>query len=143
MVEGLQRGLGLGMGLLLRSGGGGGFSPDPTVFESEPQTITIGGTLTIPHGLGSAPIMVQPSIECVSADSNYSVGDRVVISMNMTDSIDINRFTSVYWDATNIKVKYSASSTLFYITNATTGNGAAITLDSWRFYVTAIAPIIP
>ena len=113
-----------------------------TVFESAPQTITVGGTLTIPHGLGSAPIMVQPSIECVSADSNYSVGDRVVISMNMTSTVT-NRFMSVYWDATNIKVKYSAAATPFAISSPTTGLGVSITLASWRFYVTAIALIIP
>ena len=113
-----------------------------TVFESEPQTITVGGALTIPHGLGGAPIMVQPSIECVSADLNYSVGDRVVISMNMTSTVT-NRYMSVYWDATNIKVKYSAAATPFVISSPTTGNGVAITLASWRFYVTAIVLTTP
>jgi hypothetical protein len=47
-------------------------------FVSAPQTITSGGALTLPHGLGAPPTRVTARLRCIAAEAGYSLDDEMV-----------------------------------------------------------------
>lgn len=44
-------------------------------YESADQTIVPGGLISLTHGLGGTPTLLQTRVKCVSADAGYSVND--------------------------------------------------------------------
>lgn len=111
----------------------------PTGYASTGQTITSGGTLTLAHGLGATPRMIQGYLKCTTADLNYSVGDEVPVSggqeaYGSTVSVGV----SIVWDSTNLTVRFGSNAGgAFAVLNKTTGTLGAITNGSWEFYVRA------
>ena len=107
-------------------------------FASTGQTITTAGLLTLPHGLGVEPKLIQYVIQCTTAEHGYSIGDRVMIDFN--SSTDTNeRFSNPTIDATNITIRFSADPIVFEFQNANTGLKAGATNTSWQLYVRAFA----
>jgi hypothetical protein len=107
-------------------------------YVSSNQTITTGGFLTLAHGLGIAPESFYLELVCVTAEAGYAVNDVVLAHANSTTN-GVNRFNSIYYDATNIYVRYSNNATCFAVANATTGAAAPLTNASWRLRVRAFA----
>lgn len=111
----------------------------PDGFLSAGQTITSGGALTLAHGLGSAPRLVQAYLKCTTTDQGYSVGDEVFVSggqdaYGSTVSVGV----SIVPDATNLNIRFGSNGGgAFAVLNKSTGTLGAITNGSWDFYVRA------
>ncbi len=102
-------------------------------FQSADQTITAAGALTIAHGLGRIPVLVQGFMKCVTTEGNYSVGDIVPIALGNTSG---NLGVAAYADATNIKVRYGSTATAsIALLDATTGGAFSATNSKWSFFV--------
>jgi hypothetical protein len=109
-----------------------------TKYTSGAQTITSAGLLTLAHGLGAEPTIVQLLLECTSAEAGYSVGDRILVGSNGSNGAN-NRYTSVRVDATNVYVRFSSDPTwAFTGNNKSTGAIVGLTNSSWELYVTAV-----
>jgi hypothetical protein len=54
-------------------------APFSKSYTSANQTITNNGTLSLTHGLGGTPELVQCYYVCTTAENGYSVGDRLLI----------------------------------------------------------------
>lgn len=48
-------------------------------YESPVQTITLGGTLSLTHGLASQPKKYAAFLKCISVDLGYAVDDEIVV----------------------------------------------------------------
>jgi len=84
-------------------------------------------TTTQAHGLASTPIFVSTVMECLSADLNYSAGDKLIISdLNAGGA---NNGINTLIDATNVILLISAS---IVILNKTSYVGASIDMTKWK-----------
>ncbi len=101
-------------------------------YDSGAQTITSGGALPLPHGLGVQPPAVFPWLHCVTAEAGYSIGDEVPIS-NGGDN-DGTHFTGVAAavDATNITARMGSTAQAFQILSKTTGSVSTLTNGNWK-----------
>lgn len=97
-------------------------------FESADQTITVGGSLQLTHGLGSTPRMCRVGIVCQTAELNYSVGDFFVGDLGNPPAIVAN--------GTSLDVRFASSA--IQIPNKTTGAFTAITAANWKARFIAI-----
>jgi len=70
-------------------------------FESAEQTITLGGALTIAHGLASVPTMINTFLVCKTAEHGYSIGDEISFAPD-----EIRRWISIIPDSTNLVCRY-------------------------------------
>jgi hypothetical protein len=110
-------------------------------FESAEQTITVGGTLTVAHGLGEKPRFVSGHLICKTAEYGYAIGETIEVSLNTPIFNTVNTNTnncSLRDDATNLLVKFGAGST-FRIVDVTNGVGRDITVANWKFILKAWA----
>lgn len=98
-------------------------------FTSSNQTITLAGSLTIAHGLGSRPFGVIVEAICLTAELGYSINDIVIVDNGATSGV--GEGISIVTDATNINVRYTSSAIAFQ--NKTTGAYSNITLANWRY----------
>lgn len=108
-------------------------------FESTQQTITAAGALTIAHGLGVKPKLIQAVLVCLVADGNYAINDEVIVNTNAQTFSTTDRGISVVPDATNLNVRYAANANTFMLLNKTTGVSFAATNSSWRLVLRAYA----
>lgn len=108
-----------------------------TRFVSTAQTITSGGLLTIPHGLGAKPYNIMPSVVCITASSGYSVGDEIIMPPSI--SISGAAYGLALWvDATNIYIRFgNVASTALVSAVKGTGAYALLVNTAWQLYVRA------
>lgn len=104
-------------------------------FESAQQTITLSGTYTIAHGLGARPTLTFTELECTTADSGYSIGDRLMLGGFMDLNTTAISGPAVVADATNLVCRWGSS--MPYVPNKGTGASALLTTASWRWRVRA------
>lgn len=97
-------------------------------FTSSNQTITAAGTLSLAHGLGVMPSLVQVRLKCTSAEGNFSVGDEVIFNSGDQNA---HRGCAIVPDATNLVIRYGSDANTFNVNNKTTGASFAITNASW------------
>ena len=100
--------------------------------------ISSGGTITVSHGLSAEPKIIYYWIECTTAQANYSIGDKTLVSLNSTILAE-NRHTAIIPTATQIQVRFSSGSSVFTIADKNTGVTTSATNGSWRFYMRAFA----
>jgi len=105
-----------------------------TTFDSSQFTPSAGGLQTIAHGLGAAPRHVTKEIICTTADSGFSVGDRVLLPVTTT-FMDANTGSTVTVDAANIYVRFGNSDLEKVITPDGSRNN--LTYGSWDMIVRA------
>lgn len=104
------------------------------LFTSSDQTITPNSILTIPHGLGRAPIDAQVLLKCTTADAGYSVGDILYLGGTLDDGGAGYQIIIDNGDTTNVKVLQGAARA---INNKSTFVRVALTAASWRLVVRA------
>ena len=106
-------------------------------FTSAEQTITSGGQLTIAHGLGVVPSLVQARLICNTAELGYAVNDEAMAPLTaQSDSAVDNMGLSVVVDATNVVIRLgSLVTTSIHILNKTTGANSAATNANWKLVV--------
>ena len=108
-------------------------------YVSSNQTITSGGLLTLAHSLGVAPKIVFAELVCTSANQGYAIGDVVLAHLN-SSSAGTTRMNTLYYDTTNINIRFSSETSCFAIANKTTGTlVSGADNASWRLRVRAFA----
>jgi hypothetical protein len=144
----------IGMGLYANgvSGGDQGFQtvnanqyyasgtllPIQKKFTSSDQAITSGGTLTLAHGLGAAPVMVRLQLVAQGANDGYSTNDLIEYHAGPTAGAE-NRGINIVCDATNISVTFGSNANAIDVLNKSSGSVAAATNANYKLRVTAFA----
>lgn len=101
-------------------------------FTSAAQTITPNGSLTIAHGMGVSPQLVQGYLRCAIAELDYTIGDEII--MNMLTSVPTSDYGLVVRrNATNLLVKMP-NSNIFGIAHFTSGTVTTITAANWQMF---------
>lgn len=106
-------------------------------FESSQQVITLGGGLTIAHGLGAKPTLYKAFLQCTTAEYNYSIGDETPMLDSDLNTAGGGSTVALIPDATNIVARYGSAA--IYVLNKTTGAYNAITTANWRLVIRAWA----
>lgn len=76
-------------------------------FPSSPQAITT--TLTVAHGLGEEPKLIQVYLICTTAEFGYSVNDKVPIGFNTIGSAGSDAGLAIKPDSTYLNVVFSST----------------------------------
>jgi hypothetical protein len=105
-----------------------------SVYRSGRQTITSGDSVTLTHGLGGMPDIIQYRLECRTDDSPFVVDDFIDVHMNQSDTT--GRFNRAKINDTNIVIRFADNPECFVSNN---GSGADINLTNsrWRLHVNA------
>jgi len=103
-------------------------------YASSGQTITSGGLITLAHGMGIEPKIVQYILQCIIADSGYSVGDRVTVG-----EVGKDRANNARLDATNIVIRYFNGTAAWEINGKDWGGDVPANNSRWQLYVRAFA----
>ena len=109
-------------------------------YRSPPQTISRAGNLTLAHGLGDEPSRVIGILECTIAESNWSVGDRILLQLGASGyGVGGVTIVSVQIDEVNIRVGFNnqAPNQQIVIQNRTTNNPAFLTNANWTLEIRA------
>lgn len=102
-------------------------------YESPEQTITSAGALQLEHGLGTASIIVQAWLKCISADLNYSVNDEVLVPGWQDSSSTADTYgVSIVPDSTYLNIRFGSRASVFKIADKTTGTGGDIAIAKWK-----------
>lgn len=93
--------------------------------------------VTIAHGKGSVPSIVEVRLRCIDAEHSFSAGQEVI--WNVYDNGAADRISTYYVDNTNIYVAYQANSPGTYPALRETG-GTIFSVDpsKWKIVVYAI-----
>ena len=105
-------------------------------YISPEQTITTSGLLTLTHGLGAIPKLVDLTLICKVAEAGFAIGDEVKISQAYDGN---GRHSAILCGATTIRVRYGNSASVFATADFTSGALAALTNANWRLIVRAWA----
>ncbi|WP_210420169.1 hypothetical protein [Aquisphaera giovannonii] len=111
-------------------------------YSTTGQAISLGGTLTLTHGLGAAPKFIMTSIVCTSAEAGYNVGDELIVSLGGPYSGTSVTATggAMTVDATTINIKWSNGVAVFNsMLNKSTGAVVSLTESKWTLSVKAFA----
>lgn len=106
-----------------------------TALTQNPYAIN--STVTQAHGLGVLPDLITGYLECLSADLNYSVGDKVDVpahSLVYSAGGNPNGFT-VLRDTTNL-VLITHGTNVPMLINKTTRAAAGLTAANWKLVLT-------
>lgn len=94
------------------------------IFVSTDQTITLGGALTLAHGLGAAPRDAKLALVCQTAELGYSIGDVLM-------DVSARTIASIVVNATNLNIRFFDSANVA-IVHKTTGARSAFTAANWK-----------
>lgn len=114
-------------------------SPFSAGFTSTAQTINTSGAqdISVAHGLGSIPLVVQAVLRCSTGEFGYAANDEIQI--NHLGANGLSNFINVYSDATDVHVLIQNCATLFANDATTPGTGRTLTPANWRIVVRAYA----
>lgn len=110
--------------------------PFQNSFTSAEQNIASVGLLTIPHGLGSIPSLVQMQLICKTAEFGYSIGD--ILLMPIAPDLS-NHGLSAEINTTNILVRIGSNTSPIILNDANSGIGVEISNGFWKIIVKAWA----
>ena len=102
-------------------------------FTSAEQTITSGAALTVAHGLGAMPNLVQLRIICKSAEGGYSIGDELIVPL----ATDASNHVGVTVIATATNVVLIQGLDAVHIIHKTAWTNFAPTAANWRYIIRA------
>ena len=106
-------------------------------YESSGQTLTAAGSLSLSHGLSYQPKNIMMYLVCTSADSNYSIGDWVLIGTADNYSTH-NAGLSIVPSSSTLAIRVGSLAQIFDIINKTTGARDVLTsISNWNFVVRA------
>lgn len=106
-------------------------------YTSTEQTITPAGALTLPHGLGIRPSLIQVQLVCKVANAGYAVGDHVIANNHINTASSLSAGQSIIIDATNINIKFGSVTGVYQLISPVNGTTSTIVSDSWRLVVKA------
>lgn len=105
-------------------------------WTSADQTITVAGSLTIAHTLGSAPKVISAYLVCQTAELGYSVGD-VLPTAPFSDSDTGSYGMSLVFDGAQFNLKFGSSG--LKVIRKDNGLVAGITEANWLLRIEAFA----
>lgn len=103
-------------------------------YESAQQTYTLGGLLTLAHGLGVKPKLYAVFLQCTTADSGWAIGDEIPQFQSNGAG---NKGIVIWADATNLNVRMGT--TVVDYLNKGNGSGVTLTASSWKVVARAWA----
>lgn len=107
-------------------------------YDSGNQTITAAGLLTLAHSLGEVPVLIKAYLVCTTTQANWAVNDEYDLSAHMPqNATTLGTGAAIYYDSTNIYVRFGSNSNTFIGLNKTTGAYANFTNSSWRLVIRA------
>lgn len=109
-------------------------TPFTKSYTSPEQTVTAGGTLTLAHGLGVKPKLVEAVLVCKTAEFGWSVGQEVNISTDFGNPSSYNY--AIGRDETNIRAVCGTTGILSF---SASGVASTLTSTNWRLIVRAWA----
>ncbi len=112
-------------------------------YDSGNQIISSAGLLTLAHGLGAAPKIVQFFAKCITGENNWVPGGIIPMSgaggLYVGAGATSNGFSADVSDATNITVRFGSETNPLVAHNATTGVLQSLVNANWVFIVRAYA----
>jgi hypothetical protein len=105
-------------------------------FTSSDQTITSAGSLTIAHGLGSAPFEWSAYLKCNTAEEGYTAGQIIKITQGHHNGSDDEGLT-MQADASNVYVNFAGNSRVFQAVSKSANARVRLTNANWRLIVKA------
>lgn len=108
-------------------------------YTSAAQTITAAGSLTLAHGMGIMPKLIQVRLVCTSTDVGYSAADEVIVNPHDTSGSGNDKGISIVPDATNLNIRFGNAAATFSILNKGTGSTGAIDNSKWTMVIKAWA----
>jgi hypothetical protein len=109
----------------------------PTGYRSAAQTITAAGSLSLTHGLGAIPVLVQARIRCTSAELGYAVNDEVIVNNGESAFSTVSAGHSLTVSSTTIGVRFANDPSTYQIVNKTTGAANGIDNAKWQLIIRA------
>ena len=106
-------------------------------YQSSGIPIVSAGAVSLTHGLGGEPRFISYKLQCIIAESNYSIGDRIDIGLNSTTT-GTNSFSRSKITTSEISFRFSSSANVFVYANESTGNATQLTNANWELYVEAM-----
>lgn len=103
------------------------------------QTITSAGTLTIPHGLGTANVWVKAWLVNQTGELGFVAGETVQINPGIVTGLTNSNGVSIWCDTTNIYVRYGSNAAVFPLIDDSTGTVNNATNANWRLKLVAEA----
>lgn len=107
-------------------------------FTSSQQTITSGGALTLSHGLGAVPTIVQMILVCQTNEGGYTSGQQVFTPVGHGNGANANS-ASIIIDSSNLTIRFANSTSVFEIVNASNGAALVATNSNWKVIFKAFA----
>lgn len=106
-------------------------------FTSGQQTVTLGASASIAHGLGVVPSNVTVDLICATAEQGYSVGNIIQYGVHTIGISGVGGVggTFIIKDITNITLMFPQ--TQMWVLNKSTGVQVVITPANWRAIVRA------
>lgn len=94
----------------------------------------INATVTGAHGLGAAPHEVRLELECITADLNYSIGDKIQLSDSVLFRGGQDTSMAIMWDATNVTV-INANNSVVGLPDKTSRTMSNVTPARWKLNI--------
>lgn len=104
------------------------------VAKSTAFTVSLGGLATFAHGQGKAPKSCWLIAKCKTADAGFAVNDELMLESASGTAVGFEQRNSMYFDTTNIYVRWSSAGALF-AGNKGTGVKTELTLANWDLFV--------
>lgn len=108
-------------------------------YESGALAITAAGRLTLTHGLGARPTLMQAVARCRVATNGFTVGQEVVVSQPVdSNQANTTRGCQLTADATNIIVQFAYSTALSLLVSdggfidAQSANAFDLIVRAWK-----------
>ena len=121
------------------TGGSGSFGATGSFFQSATQSIVANGLITVAHGLGQKPNLVQLILQNVTGELGYTTGNEVVYGAYYEN--DFNSGISIEITSTDVVV-YTAAGNLFINEKSGIHNLNSITYANWKLIVKAWGDIV-
>jgi hypothetical protein len=111
--------------------------PFPAPYESGAQTITSAGLLTLTHGLGSRPRLLEFELECVTDEAGFTDGQFTPINPALNTNFSGSGGMAIATTSTQILVRFGNNANAFIHSRLDTGAAVALTNANWRLHVRA------
>ncbi|PVE56298.1 tail fiber protein [Rhizobium rhizogenes] len=106
-----------------------------TPWVSALQNVVFNSTITLGHGLGVRPTTLQLFLECVTAESGYSPGERVPVGYHFNGFSETGRGVQVYASSSNIVIVSGVNGV--WIMSAASRVQFQVTPANWRYVAVA------
>ncbi|WP_148301852.1 hypothetical protein [Sneathiella glossodoripedis] len=114
------------------------------VFESDLQSITSAGLLTLAHGLSETPQLsdITVALVCQTTEHNWAVNDETVAAITPGDggTGSSSKGSALYADSTNIYLRFGNVTNVYNVYDKTTGTLQQATNANWNVKIYARIP---